>query len=95
MYGMARRAEELFGRARLHEHAGVHHVHALAHAGNDAEIVGDQDQRRILLRDQLAQEIEDLRLNRHVERGRRLVGDHELRLAGQRHRDHRALPHPA
>ena len=41
------------------------------------------------------QQLEDLRLDRHVERGRRLVGDQELRLAGQRHRDHRALPHPA
>ena len=34
---------------------------------------------------------EDLRLDRDVERGRRLVGDQQLRLAGERHRDHRAL----
>ena len=36
-------------RAGLHEHAGVHHVHALAHAGDDAEIVRDQDQRGVLV----------------------------------------------
>ena len=35
------------------------------------------------------------RLNRDVERGRRLVGDDERRLAGERHRDQHALPHAA
>jgi hypothetical protein len=37
----------------------------------------------------------DLRLDRHVERGRRLVGDQQAGLAGQRHRDHHALAHAA
>ena len=37
------------------------------------------------------QQLEDLALDRHVERGRRLVGDQQLGLAGQRHRDHHAL----
>ena len=41
------------------------------------------------------QEIEDLRLDRHVERGRRLVGDQELGPAGERHRDHHPLAHAA
>ena len=44
---------------------------------------------------ELPQEIEDLRLDRHVERCRRLVGDEELRLPRERHRDHRPLAHPA
>ena len=43
----------------------------------------------------LAQELEDLRLDRDVERRRRLVGDQQLRLAGERHRDHHALAHAA
>ena len=42
-----------------------------------------------------AHEVEDLGLDRHVERGGRLVGDEELRVAGEGHRDHHALPHPA
>ena len=63
--------------------------------GDDAEVVRDQDQRRVLLRDERAQEVEDLGLDRHVERGRRLVRDQELRLAGESHRDHRALAHAA
>ena len=42
-----------------------------------------------------AHQLEDLRLDRHVERGRRLVGDQQLRIAGERHRDHHALAHTA
>ena len=39
----------------------------------------------------LPQQIEDLRLDRHVERGGGFVGDQQFRLAGQRHGDHHAL----
>ncbi len=41
------------------------------------------------------QQLEDLGLDRDVERGRRLVGDQQIRLARERHRDHHALPHAA
>jgi hypothetical protein len=37
------------------------------------------------------EQLEDLALHRDVERGGRLVGDQQARLAGQRHRDHHAL----
>ena len=40
-------------------------------------------------------QLEDLRLDRHVERGRRLVGDDQLGIAGERDRDHDALAHAA
>ena len=40
-------------------------------------------------------QVEDLRLDGDVERGGRLVGDQQRRLAGQRHGDHRPLPHAA
>ena len=63
--------------------------------GDHAHIVGDQDNRgagRIL---DFADQVEDLRLDRHIERGGRLVGDQQFRIARQRHRDHRALAHTA
>jgi hypothetical protein len=44
---------------------------------------------------QLLHEVEDLRLRRHVERRRRLVGDEQGRLGDQRHGDHGALPEAA
>jgi hypothetical protein len=57
--------------------------------------VRDEDQGGLALDDQLAQQLEDLRRDRHVECRGRLVGDEQARLAGQRHRDHHALPHAA
>ena len=43
----------------------------------------------------LPEHLEHLGLDRDVERGRRLVGDEQLRRVGDRHRDHRPLAHPA
>ena len=42
-----------------------------------------------------AHQVENLGLDRHVERGGRLVGDEQLRVAGERHGDHHALAHAA
>ena len=44
----------------------------------------DQQQAHALLRCS-AQQVEDLRLDRHVQRRGRLVGDQEVGLGGQRH----------
>ena len=57
----------------------------------DAEVVGDDDERAPKLVAQAADQLQDLRLDRDVERRRRLVGDDERRLARDRHRDHHAL----
>ena len=50
-----------------------------ADLGHHAEIVGDEDDRCAGLLAQLAHQVEDLRLDRDVERRRRLVGDQERR----------------
>ena len=55
----------------------------------------DEEDRHPLFVLQNLEQLQDLRLDRDVERGRRLVGDEQLRLAGQRHRDHHALTHAA
>ena len=47
------------------------------------------------IRRQLGDQVEHLRLHRDVERRRRLVGDQQVGAAGERHRDHHALPLPA
>jgi hypothetical protein len=57
--------------------------------------VGDHEDRHAEPPLQVAQEVEDLGLDGHVERRGRLVGDEELRIAGQRHGDHDALAHAA
>ena len=47
--------------------------------GGDPEVVGHEQERRARLVAQPADQFEDLRLHGHVERGRRLVGDHQRR----------------
>ena len=44
---------------------------------------------------ELADEVEDARLDRRVEAGRRLVEDEQLRVGGEGHGDDDALLHPA
>ena len=75
--------------------AGIHHGDAIGGFCHDAEIVRDENHRHPHLALQLLQQFEDLCLDRHVERRCRLVGDQHGRAAGERHRDHHALPHAA
>ena len=93
--GMQRAAEQRADRRFLGLAAGIHDDDALRHLGDDAQIVGDQHDRGVDLVLQFAHQIEDLRLDRHVERGCRLVGDQQFRVAGERHRDHDPLAHAA
>ena len=53
----------------------VHDEDAVGDVGDDAEVVGDQDHRQAPLAVELLEQAQDLRLDRDVERGGRLVGD--------------------
>ena len=93
--GMDRRAHDLAERALLDDLAGIHHRDAVADFDGDADIVGDEDDRHAELALQFAQQQQDLDLHGGIERRGRLVREQDFRLAGQRQRDHRALPHAA
>ena len=54
---------------------------------DDAEVVGDEDVGQSELVLQLVEQVDDLRLDRDVERGDRLVEQDQLRIDGQRPRD--------
>ena len=92
---MLRRGEQRLDRRFLDDAAGVHDRHAVGHLGDDAEVVRDEQQREAQSFLEIAQQVEDLRLDRHVERRRGLVGDEERRPAGERQGDERALAQPA
>jgi len=62
---------------------------------DDAEVVRDQQHAHRPLGLQAAQQLENLRLNGDVERRRRLVGDQQARIAGERDGDHHPLLHAA
>ena len=72
-----------------------HDEHLVDALGGHAHVVRDEQQPHAGLLAQRVQQVEDLGLDGHVERGRRLVGDQQVRLAGQRHGDEGALPHAA
>ena len=58
------------------------------------KIVGDEQQPHPLFAFQLCQKVQDLRLNGHVQRRCRFIRDQNVRLVGQRHRDHHPLRCP-
>jgi hypothetical protein len=87
--------EDLVLHPALDDAAGVHHHHAVGDVGDHAHVVGDEDDRRVEVALEPADQLEDLGLDRDVERGGRLVGDQEVGVARERHRDHDPLTHAA
>ena len=92
---MFRPVEEVVDGGLLDDLAEVHHVDPIADLGDDAHVVGHPDERGVVLRLEVVDEVEDLPLDGDVERRRRLVGDDERGLTRERHGDENALAHPA
>ena len=93
---IARPLEQLRGRRVLEHLAGVHHDDLVGHAGDDAEIVRDQDDAgsRLLPSAFLMRS----RICAWIVTSSAVVGSSAISssgLAGQRHRDHHALAHAA
>src|SRR5215470_8989658 len=93
--GMRRRVVDLLDRPGLDQAARVHHRDLVAHLGDDAEVVRDEDQGQVVRALQIAQQIQVLGLDGDIEACRRLVGDEDPRLARDGDRAHDALPHAA
>ena len=92
---MQRTAEECFRGRQFHDLPRIHHCHAVGQVAHDAKAVRDEQNAHAEALFHIAQQIEDLRLDGHVQRGRRLVSHEQFRPGGQRHRDHHALLHSA
>jgi hypothetical protein len=73
----------------------VHHCYAVSDKGGHTEVVGNQEHGQPALVYFPAQELEDLRLDRDVESRGRLVGEQNVRIAGERNGYERALSHPS
>ncbi len=87
--------EQVGDGTALHDPPGVHDGGGVAQLRDDRQVVGDQQQPQTQLLGESLEQGEDLRLHHGVQRGGGLVGDEQPRIAGQRHRHHRPLPHPA
>src|SRR2546423_2577859 len=92
---MLRVLEDLLDRSLFDDPSRVHHDHPLAEAGDHAHVMRDQDDGGPGRLVQVSQQLQDLGLHGHVERGGRLIGNQDRGLVGQPHGDHAPLPHAA
>ena len=92
---MVRSAEDRLRIADLHDPPEVHHGDPVGEVAHDAQVVRDDQVARLALELQLGEHVEDGGLDRDVERARRLVGDHDARVAREGPRDRHALLEPA
>ena len=90
---MLGRTEDCGSRTSLDDLPGIHHGDVVAELGRQREVVGHEEYGEVLGLAQLTQEIDDLRLDRHVKRRRRFVGDEQTRVTRQCHGDHDPLTH--
>ena len=85
--GVPRVREDPAHRAFLDELASIHDGDAVADPHDAAEVVADEQDRRVMPAPKLADQIEHRGLHRHVQPRRRLVHDEQRRTRDQRHRD--------
>src|SRR6185312_6438135 len=71
----------------LRDLAEVHDGNSIAHVPNDRKVVRDEDVSEVELLLQVGQQVDDLRLDRHIERRYRFIADHELGSQRERPRD--------
>src|SRR6266571_531204 len=89
--GVPRSLEYLLHPSLLLDLAFTHHHHVVGDLADQGEIVRDEQHRHAQALLQRGDQLQDLLLDGHVERGRRLIRNQQLRLACDRYRDHRAL----
>src|SRR5918995_5978605 len=82
---------QLLRRRDLDDRAQVHDRDPIGDVPDDGEVVGDEQIRQRELGLELLEQVDDLRLDRDVERGDRLVQDDEVRVEGEGARDADAL----
>ena len=87
--------EHLRGRPALHDLAALHHDRVVGELPHDGQVMADQQVGDAGLVADVGQQVQHLGLDRHVERGHRLVQDQDARLGGERPGDGDPLPLPA
>ena len=83
------------GIAALDDQAEIHDGDLVRKKTHELEVVADEQHGQPELRLQIAQKVRHLRLDRHVERGHRLIADQYIGFGRQRPCKHGALPLPA
>ena len=85
--GMAWRGEHRFRRPHLHDAAQIHDRDPVRQMAHQPQVVGNEQQRQAQAVLQFQQQVDDLRLHRHIQRGHRLIRNDQRRFHRQRSRD--------
>ena len=93
--GVARFAVHLFPGAGFDDLAEVHHCHPIGNVPHHREVVGNEEVREAELVLDALQQVDDLRLDRHVERGNRFIEHEKVGVQSQGAGDADALALPA
>ena len=73
----------------------MHDGYPVGHFRDDAKVVCDEEERKVELGTQVAQQVEHLGLDRDVEGRGGFIGDDQRRMTRERDRDHDPLSHPS
>ncbi len=92
---MKRLIEKRFTIGKLGDSGGIHYGHVGCPLGNDAEVVSYKKNAHLILLLKFVEQVQNLRLYSHIERGSRLIGNQQSGPAGYGHRNHNPLSHPA
>ncbi len=88
---MARRGDDRARGTELDDAAEIHHRDPVADMRDHGEVVRDEQIGEAELAAQGGEQFDDLRLDRNIQRGDRLVADDEVRMQHQRAGDADAL----
>ena len=88
---VTRAFDHVGGAAEFDDFSEIHDGDAVGNMFYDREVVGDEHEAEVHLAHELREEVEDLRLDGHVESGDGFVGDDDLGLEGKRAGDGDAL----
>ena len=93
--GMARCLEQIGCLIALDHTPQIHHHHLARHMFHNSQIMADKHIGQFEVAAQLIQQIENLRLHRHIQRRCRLVANHNARFQNQRAGNGHTLALPA
>jgi hypothetical protein len=87
---------EKFSRVRLlYDLPCVHDRDIVGALGYEAKVMSHEDHRHAHVRLDPGEQFENMRLDRHIQGGGRLIGQDERRCTGDGHSDHDTLTHAA
>ena len=91
--GMQRTGKQLIYLGIFHRMPRIHHEYPIGHLTHHAHIVCDEHHRGTEFCFHAVDELQNLCLYGHIERGCRLIANQEVRIGGKCHRNHDTLTH--